>query len=134
MDKKTLPACVLARPASSSGGTSSHTECNTSGECKPQVLEQDQSNNRETISPRIVAIGDIHGSINGLLENLFQANITVSKTRCEWQQQTHPTIVVQMGDYVDRGSGALESLRCMKDLQAKAASYNGEVVRIVGSK
>ena len=84
--------------------------------------------------PRIIGIGDIHGSLEGLLEDLFYANLTVSKTRCEWRPQSERTLVVQMGDYVDRGAGALESLQCVRDLQAKAKKFNAEVVRLVGSE
>ncbi len=129
IDKTTLPGCVLARTSQDT------TECSPGGECKHHNFDQSSKvSSSETNFPRIIAVGDIHGSYNGLLENLFYANITTSKTKCEWKHQDIPTIVVQMGDYVDRGAGALDALRCMRDLQTKASAFKGEVVRIVGSE
>lgn len=83
---------------------------------------------------RIIAIGDIHGSYDGLLQDLFAANITTSTEGCDWKRQDVPTLLVQMGDMVDRGPGALESLECLRHLQATAADFNSKVVRLLGSK
>jgi 2',3'-cyclic-nucleotide 2'-phosphodiesterase (5'-nucleotidase family) len=83
---------------------------------------------------RVIAIGDIHGSYNGLLENLFTSNITTSAASCQWKHQNFPTLLVQSGDIVDRGSGSLEALECLRSLQDSAAAYNAEVVRMFGSK
>lgn len=82
---------------------------------------------------RIIAIGDVHGSYDGLLEDLFAANITKSITSCEWKHQETPTVLVQMGDMVDRGAGALEALECLRLLQSTASHHNAEVVRLLGS-
>lgn len=83
---------------------------------------------------RVIAIGDIHGSYDGLLADLFAANITTAPTACEWKSQVVSTLLVQMGDMVDRGPGALESLECLRHLQATAADFNSKVVRLLGSK
>lgn len=83
---------------------------------------------------RVIAIGDIHGSYDGLLTDLFAANITTAPTACEWKSQDVSTLLVQMGDMVDRGPGALESLECLRHLQATAADFNSKVVRLLGSK
>lgn len=83
---------------------------------------------------RVIAIGDIHGSFDGLLTDLFAANITTAPTACEWKAQEVPTLLVQMGDMVDRGPGALESLECLRHLQATASDFNSKVVRLLGSK
>lgn len=126
LDKATLPSCTIAMPEREiERDTQTETDIETAigkGTASSSPL------------PRVVSIGDIHGSYDGLLENLFHANITASKTKCEWKSQPHRTVLVQMGDYVDRGPGALEALRCVRDLQAKAMDFNAEVVRIVGSK
>jgi len=59
----------------------------------------------------MIVIGDIHGSYDGLREVLFQANVTSSAdldTTCEWQEQPETgTVVLQIGDMVDRGPGAV---------------------------
>lgn len=83
---------------------------------------------------RVIAIGDIHGAYEGLLEDLFYANITTSISSCSWRSQTTPTLVVQMGDMVDRGAGALESLECLRTLQSTASDFNAKVVRLLGSE
>lgn len=83
---------------------------------------------------RMIAIGDIHGSYDGLLEDLFDANITKSMNDCQWKDQALYTILVQNGDLVDRGPGALESLHCLQYLQETAPLHNAEVHRILGSK
>ena len=44
------------------------------------------------------------------------------------------TLLVQMGDIVDRGNGSTLAWRCIRHLQSSAAQYNGQVVRILGSK
>lgn len=82
---------------------------------------------------RIIAIGDVHGSYDGLLEDLFAANVTKSITSCEWKHQETPTVLVQMGDMVDRGAGALEALECLRHLQSTASQHNAEVVRLLGN-
>jgi len=82
---------------------------------------------------RLIAIGDIHGSIDGLLADLFAANLTTSRSECRWKYQPSPTTLVQMGDLTDRGPGALESLQCLHELQKTAAENNAKVVRLLGN-
>lgn len=131
LDKKNLLACQAAFPYKASA----NAECLAGIDGNPPPgCEEDHSSFAQGTDFRTIAIGDIHGSYNGLLENLFYANVTVSKTKCEWKPQATPTIVVQLGDYVDRGPGALEAIKCMRSLQEQASQYNGEVVRIFGSK
>ena len=98
--------------------------------CNSHTVE-DSNNQPKT---RVIAIGDIHGSYVGLLEDLYDANITTSRDICVWRPQQTRTLLVQSGDLVDRGPGALESFKCLQNLQNTASEYNGEVVRILGSK
>lgn len=37
---------------------------------------------------RVVVIGDVHGSYEGLLELLYYSNITASEKSCRWREQT----------------------------------------------
>eukprot|EP01036_Dinobryon_divergens_P036455 gene36455-47466_t len=82
---------------------------------------------------RIVVIGDVHGHYSTMLIDLFLANITVSDTNCEWKSQSVKTLLVQMGDIVDRGNGSTLAWRCLRHLQASAAQHNGQVVRLLGN-
>lgn len=108
-----------------------HQECKadaTSGQCLP-----DLSDNR-----RLVAIGDVHGSLAGLLEVLYEANVTTSPSLCSWKEQgpkkEDGVILVQVGDLVDRGPDAWGAFECLRNLQKDASKYNSKVVRLVGSK
>ena len=84
-------------------------------------------------SPRIVVIGDVHGSANGLLEVLYQAEITVDDKSCFWKDQSvEGTILVQIGDIVDRGDQALEAWLCLNSLQSSPPE-GSKVVRILGN-
>jgi hypothetical protein len=93
-----------------------------------------RTDSQRILDSRLVAIGDIHGSYTGLLEDLYYANITSGRHECNWKPQSVHTVLVQMGDMVDRGPGALESLICLRNLQNQAAVNNAKVVRLLGSK
>mgnify|MGYP006179484613 CR=1 FL=1 len=108
-----------------------HQQCRmdpTNGQCLP-----DLSDNR-----RLVAIGDVHGSLVGIRELLYEAKITSSPDSCTWRDQgpnkEDGVILVQVGDLVDRGPDAWGAFECLRNLQKGAAQYNSKVVRLVGSK
>lgn len=83
------------------------------------------------IEERIVAIGDIHGSFEAFQKILKAANITNGYS-CEWIKQEKGVILIQIGDVVDRGSGATESWKCLDQLQDNAPE-NSKVIRLVGN-
>lgn len=82
---------------------------------------------------RIVTIGDVHGSLLGLQEDLFFANVTTSLDSCEWRPEAVDTVVVQVGDIVDRGSQAIEAWRCLNKLQDSNVPDGSSIVRLVGN-
>ncbi len=81
---------------------------------------------------RIVVIGDVHGDYNGLKENMYQANITVSEDLCEWKSGNNDVLFVQMGDIVDRGPNATEAFMCLRHLQ-QSAPEGSQVIRLLGN-
>jgi hypothetical protein len=103
--------------------------------CRQTSYLQGPPLNDEFPQDRIVAIGDVHGSLSSLLHVLFKAGIVVSDSVCEWSSESPPTLLVQTGDVVDRGPSSLESWRCLSNLQAKSrlmgAKHN--VVRLLGN-
>jgi len=125
-----------------------YVHANNYAACKISKMIKNEKNvtcistNDNINTQRIVSIGDIHGTFYGLLENLYQANITTAINKCEWRSQelltsnsySNRTILVQVGDVVDRGSGTTASKNCLKHLQATAKSYNSKVIRLLGSK
>ncbi len=81
---------------------------------------------------RVIVIGDVHGSGNNLRQVLLNANITNSiEGTCEWKLDSVPTLLVQIGDIVDRGAQATEAWTCLDELQ-DSAPEGSEVVRILG--
>ena len=82
---------------------------------------------------RVIGIGDLHGSLDGLQDILFSANITISKDSCLfWNPSARDTIVVQVGDIVDRGEYAAEAWFCLEELQ-RNPPQGSKVVRLVGN-
>jgi hypothetical protein len=87
---------------------------------------------------RLVVIGDVHGSAAGLIELLSAAGITTSNdleenAHCTWKEQAGAgTILVQVGDIVDRGPEATEAWNCLRDLQSSAKNGN-KVIRLIGN-
>jgi hypothetical protein len=89
-------------------------------------------------SERLVVIGDVHGSAAGLLELLHAAGITTTASvstdgSCQWKDQPeYGTVLVQVGDIVDRGPEATEAWKCLTDLQVSASGKN-KVIRLIGN-
>jgi hypothetical protein len=46
---------------------------------------------------------------------------------------SNSTVLIQVGDMVDRGPGTTESKNCLRNLQATAKLFNSKVVRLLGS-
>lgn len=83
---------------------------------------------------RIIAVGDVHGSLTNLLKVLFKAGVVISDSVCEWSSEAPPTLLVQTGDVVDRGPSSLESWKCLASLQAKSRLGSKHlVVRLLGN-
>ena len=126
---------------------SSDNETENDSNCILQTDASIDDGNPEDLSPieydRLIVIGDIHGSLTGLIEILENANVIVptgpkrkankaqalqkdnqdetnkkpKSPLCEWDwSQPHSTQVIQMGDIVDRGPRALESYQCLESL------------------
>jgi hypothetical protein len=110
-EKSELPACVIAE-------------------------KTHHSFSKEEANPfsRVISIGDVHGSSDGLMIDLFNSNITTSLDSCEWKEQPISTLLVQMGDIVDRGAGAYEAWKCLRKLQSNAHLHSSKVVRLLGSE
>ena len=87
------------------GGTPSSTYLSSSN----TEYENKFGQNQEGVFPavkRIVAIGDIHGDFNALVKALYKANIIT--TDGDWDNSNKDTIVIQLGDLLDRGGRGYE--------------------------
>lgn len=79
--------------------------------------------------PRIVAIGDIHGSIDGLKSILTAAGLADANGK--WTGgRTH---LIQTGDYTDRGDGTRAVLDLLMSLESQAKDAGGRAFALLGN-
>lgn len=78
---------------------------------------------------RIVAIGDIHGSYDGLVTILRAAGL--ADENLSWSGGT--TVMVQTGDFLDRGSQVKEVVGLLRRLQEEAPAAGGRVEILLGN-
>lgn len=78
---------------------------------------------------RIVAIGDIHGEIDGFKSILKAAGLTDANGR--WSGGR--TQLIQTGDYVDRGTGTRAVLDLLMALEPQARSAGGRAFALLGN-
>ncbi|MCZ6727849.1 MAG: metallophosphoesterase [Acidobacteria bacterium] len=80
-------------------------------------------------SSRIVAIGDVHGSLDAFVTILESAGLIDGEKR--WSGGT--AVLVQTGDLMDRGAGVREVLDLIMSLQSQAETAGGKVVALLGN-
>jgi hypothetical protein len=80
---------------------------------------------------RIIVIGDVHGSQSEFMRILAASNIT-NGIDCNWLPQSKNTLLLQIGDIVDRGPGSTEVWECIEKLQSDPPEHS-HVVRLMGN-
>ena len=80
-------------------------------------------------STRIVAIGDIHGSLEGFTAILQAAGLT--DTSGHWSGGR--TQFIQTGDYIDRGAGTRAVMDLLMALESQASSAGGRAIALLGN-
>lgn len=78
---------------------------------------------------RVVAVGDVHGSIDGLLSILRTAGLVDRSGH--WSGGT--TTFVQTGDITDRGDGVRRVFDLLRALKGEAAAAGGQVFQALGN-
>jgi len=78
---------------------------------------------------RIVAIGDVHGAYDRLVEILRAAGLIDGRTR--WSGGR--AMLVQTGDVVDRGPDSRKALDLLRRLEREAARAGGRVYPLLGN-
>ncbi len=78
---------------------------------------------------RIVAVGDIHGAFEAFRELLLKAELIDDDGR--WVGGD--AVLVQTGDFLDRGAGAIRVAHWLMELQKQAPKKGGEVVVLLGN-
>lgn len=95
----------------------------------PPLNVQAQSLKDFTLQNRRVVMGDVHGELFGLLENLTHAGLINEKGQWIAGNQT----LVQLGDVIDRGFFSLVCWNFLGQLQEKARAEGGDVIRLIGN-
>jgi hypothetical protein len=78
---------------------------------------------------RIIAIGDIHGSYDGLTTILKRTGLTDDNLK--WTGGR--TVVVQTGDYTDRGTDVKKVMDLLMQLERDARSAGGQFIVLAGN-
>ncbi len=78
---------------------------------------------------RIVAVGDVHGSVEGLTGILEEAGVIDASGRWIGESMT----LVQQGDLLDRGLQVREVMDLLMRLQREAPKAGGEVICLLGN-
>lgn len=78
---------------------------------------------------RIVAVGDLHGDYDAWAAIARAAGLVDPKGH--WAGSS--TVLVQMGDVVDRGPDSLKIIRQLMKLQREAPNHGGKVIALVGN-
>ena len=79
--------------------------------------------------PRVVAIGDVHGSIDGLTSILGEAGLI--DTNGSWTGGS--ATLIQLGDLLDRGVRLREVLDLLMRLELEAQRSGGRVIVLLGN-
>lgn len=78
---------------------------------------------------RIIAIGDLHGDFEAWQQ--IAAGAGLIDSRGHWSGGK--TILVQLGDIIDRGPDSLKIVRSLQQLQREARGKGGKVVVVLGN-
>lgn len=78
---------------------------------------------------RVVAVGDVHGNFDGLVQILRRAGLIDADMK--WIGGG--AVLVQTGDLLDRGDGVRPALDLLIDLQKQAAAAGGRVIVLLGN-
>ncbi len=82
-----------------------------------------------SLAPKVTVIGDVHGELFGLIENLHSAGLI--NDSAQWTGGTK--IFVQLGDVIDRGLFSEECWIYLENLQKQAKASGGQVIRLLGN-
>jgi len=96
---------------------------------EPSIKDHVSVDGEHTANRRIVAVGDIHGAFNGVRTILREAALIDDDDR--WAGGD--AILVQTGDFLDRGPGAIRVARLLMELQRQAPESGGGVVVLLGN-
>lgn len=95
----------------------------------PSIWAEENRQWRFFDADRVVAVGDVHGAFESLVELLRDAGLISADQR--WIGGS--TVLVMLGDFVDRGPRSREVLDLIINLQAQAPADGGRVLMVLGN-
>lgn len=103
----------------------------SSGNLKPIVISGDPPTFVSAPGRRIVAVGDLHGDLAKARDALKLAGVLSSDGQDTWTGQE--TVLVQLGDILDRGEDEIAILSLLRSLQIQAKEHGGAVFQVNGN-
>lgn len=88
------------------------------------------SSNPPSSEKDIFVLGDVHGELDGFKDNLKEGKVLDGLGN--WARG-NTSILVQMGDVIDRGPKSLEAFDFLDKLQSQAEANGGKVIRLLGN-
>ncbi|XP_031736820.1 shewanella-like protein phosphatase 1 isoform X2 [Cucumis sativus] len=113
---------------SSLPSSSSSLSCNT---LKPIVVTGNPPTFVSAPARRIVAVGDLHGDLKQTRLALEMAGVLGSDTHNLWTGGQ--TVLVQLGDILDRGEDEIAILSLLRSLDVQARAQGGAVFQVNGN-
>ncbi|KAJ9527410.1 hypothetical protein QJQ45_025679 [Haematococcus lacustris] len=86
-----------------------------------------------TATGRIVAIGDLHGDWNKAIESFRVAGVIKILDNDEVVWRGGDTVVVQLGDVLDRGDNEIAIVKLLRGLDQQAREHGGAVYMLNGN-
>lgn len=110
---------------------SSSSTTSSNGSLKPIVVDGDPPTFVSAPGRRIVAVGDLHGDLDKARCALETAGVLSSDGQSLWIGGE--TVLVQLGDILDRGEDELAILSLLKSLDIQAKAHGGAVFQVNGN-
>ncbi|KAJ4867991.1 Calcineurin-like metallo-phosphoesterase superfamily protein [Raphanus sativus] len=120
----------LLEPSSSSSPPLSISTSNEAA-LRPIVINGDPPTFVSAPSRRIIAVGDLHGDLSKARDALQIAGVLSSDGKDQWVGED--TVVVQVGDILDRGEDEIAILSLFRLLDEQAKANGGAVFQVNGN-
>ncbi|XP_023645917.1 shewanella-like protein phosphatase 1 isoform X1 [Capsella rubella] len=122
----------LIEPSScSSSSLLSTSNRNEVAPLKPIVINGDPPTFVSAPARRIIAVGDLHGDLSKARDALQLGGVLSSDGRDQWIGQD--TVLVQVGDILDRGDDEIAILSLLRSLDVQAKANGGAVFQVNGN-
>ncbi|CAH9109428.1 unnamed protein product [Cuscuta epithymum] len=101
------------------------------GSLKPIIVNGDPPTFVSAPGRRIIAVGDLHGDIDKARRAFHIAGVLSSDGQDSWIGGE--TVLVQLGDILDRGEDELAIFSLLKSLSFQAKAHGGAVFQLIGN-